>query len=81
MLLAAEMVDANHALLEDAEEVFDVVGGIAVLIDVLAASMKHSLMVAVLSADEGIETAFVSHERGLAAHIREKNVANGVGGC
>jgi hypothetical protein len=47
VLFAAEVVDASHALLEDAEEVFDVVRGVAVLVDVLAGRVKHGLVLGV----------------------------------
>ena len=79
MLLAAEVVHALHAALEDAQEVFDVIGGLPVLSDVIAALVLpcSTVLCAALFANLSVEAALVGVQFGLTRHVANEDFAGG----
>src|SRR5690349_12804550 len=81
MLLAAMLVNALHAALEDAEIAFNRVSvrlGI-VKADILAAAVVDCAVTGVFRAYVRVETAFVRHKLALAAGVLAQNQLHGLG--
>ena len=68
MLLAAVLIDALKAALEDGEKAFDRVGG-GFVADILAGGMVNRVMAGKLAAQLRIKVALVRHQHALTADI------------
>src|SRR3954452_9764261 len=81
MLLAAVLIAALHAALEDAGIAFNRVRMFLAIIkaDILARTMVDRAMTGVLGADVGVELALVRHELALAAGVLAQDQLDRVG--
>ena len=78
VLFAAEMIDANHALLKHAEEVLDIVGRVAFLVHVLTGGVVHGFVL--LIAMRPIKLGLVGNERSASVNIGPEDRVDSVGG-
>src|SRR3546814_16933060 len=72
MLLAAMLVDALHAALEDAEIAFDGVG-VRGATDVLDLAVVDALMAGELFADLAVMAGFIRHDGGIAPDVSDQH--------
>lgn len=75
VLLAAELVHAPHAALEDREIAFDLVSAETVL-GIVADAVEHAAVIGKLLADLPVVPGFVGHENAFQIHVGADNVGD-----
>jgi len=76
MVLAAMLIDALHAALEDGEVAFDGVG-VDIATDILISAVVDALMVCKLAAKLCLDTALIGHQAAFTADIVANDRRNG----
>ena len=76
MLRTAKMIGALHAALERAEKVLDIIGGKAVLVDVLIAPMQQGLVIGKFLAELLVKAGLIGNENRLTRSVLHDEIAN-----